>query len=251
MIYKAFILAQLLPLVLAQDRGGVTTTGSSNALNGYQCDTSSCKLPSCKCATSAAPVANPPMFVLVTFDDSIQTGLMPTANSLFTAKNPNGCATKGTWFAQVTDSNPLELQKWYAAGHEVADHSVDHDAVNHVFAGTYAQMEGMRAWASTYGGVPAGKIKGVRFPFRNFTVDSLNILSKMGFLYESSMAAGDSSEHIWPYTLDYGAVTDCLGRVSVCGAQDLKAPGLWEVPMYSTTSASGGHLMDPYNVTVI
>lgn len=44
------------------------------------------------------------------------------------------------------------------------------------------------------------------------------------------MATGDASEIIWPYTLDYGAVTDCNGQNSVC-KKKLNAPGLWEVPM--------------------
>jgi hypothetical protein len=58
----------------------------------------------------------------------------------------------------------------------------------------------MKTWANIYAGIPLGKIKGFRYPFRNFTVESLNMLAEMGFLYDSSMAA-DDSEQIWPYTL--------------------------------------------------
>jgi Polysaccharide deacetylase len=242
---KVFLICIISRLALCQDRGSAGASASGSSLDGYSCDPSACQLPSCRCASPNPPTANPPQFLVVTFDDSVQTALMPTANSLF-PKNPNGCASHGTWFAQVTDTNPYEVQKWYAAGHEVADHSVTHDAVNHVFGGSYAEVEGMRAWASSYAGVPLGRITGWRFPFRNFTVDALNMLSKMGFTYDSSMAAGNPSEHIWPYTLDHGAVTDCQGTVTVCQAgADLKAPGMWEVPMYAT--ANGAHLMDPYN----
>jgi hypothetical protein len=76
----------------------------------------------------------------------------------------------------------------------------------------------MRNFASTYGGVNRGEIKGVRFPFLNYTVDSINLISKMGFTYDSSMAA-QGDEKVWPYTLDYGSVSDCSGQQSICGKQ--------------------------------
>jgi hypothetical protein len=38
----------------------------------YSCDPNTCRLPNCKCATEDAPVPNPPQFIVVTFDDSIQ-----------------------------------------------------------------------------------------------------------------------------------------------------------------------------------
>jgi hypothetical protein len=85
-------------------------------LAGYACDTSKCALPTCKCASPDPPVPNPPMFLLVTFDDSVQTELMDTVYALLNYKNPNSCSAKGTFFAQVYESNPLELQKWYARG---------------------------------------------------------------------------------------------------------------------------------------
>lgn len=205
----------------------LTLAVAAQSFDGYSCDPNACKLPSCRCATRTPPVTNPPMFLLVTFDDSLQTNLMPTVNSLFTARNPNGCPSRGTFFAQVLEANPIELTKWYAAGHEIADHSVTHKGP---FTGTYAEVEGMRAWANTYGGIPLSKITGFRHPFRAFTVDSINMLSKMGFSYESSMAANVAEERIWPYTLDNGAVTDCLGQSGICNKK-LAAPGLWEVPM--------------------
>ncbi|KAI8913301.1 hypothetical protein EDD86DRAFT_262198, partial [Gorgonomyces haynaldii] len=220
---------------------------AQSSLSGYNCP-SSCQLPKCKCATSSPPVANPPQFLLVTFDDSMQTEIMNSVvYPLFAnRRNPNGCPPLGTYFAQVWDANPFELTKWYAQGHEIADHSVTHVSP---FAGSYAEIEGMRAWANKYAGIPLGKIQGVRYPFRNYSVTSLNMLSKMGFLYESSMAAyGSSGESIWPYTMDYGVVSDCLGQTSACNNKDLQAPGLWEVPMMQTVASDGTlHLMDPYN----
>ena len=126
--------------------------------------------------------------------------------------------------------------------HVSGDHSVTHVPP---FAGTYQEMEGMRAWANSNAGIPRGKIIGVRFPFRNFTVESINMLASMGFTYDTSMSA-TGSEKVWPYTLDYGAATDCNGFISVCGKQ-LAAKGLWEIPMYTIEGADGLHLMDPFN----
>ena len=107
-------------------------------------------------------------------------------------------------------------------------------------------MEGFRAWITSLGGIPRGKIQGVRFPLLNYSVDSLNMLSQMGFTYDSSLAASPT-ERIWPYTLDNGVVTDCTGILSVCG-KGVKAPGLWEVPMYTIEASDGIQLMDPYNL---
>ena len=145
--------------------------------------------------------------------------------------NPNGCPVGATWFAQVDYSDPYLVTQWYANGYEIADHSVTHSPP---FAGSYAELEGMRAWANQYGGIPLGKIRGVRFPFRNYTVDSIDMISKMGFEYDSSMA-GITSDRFWPYTLDYGSNSDCLSLTNVCG-KELRAPGLWEIPMYGISS---------------
>lgn len=82
---------------------------SQSSFTNYNCDTSICKLPSCKCANANMPIANAPQFILVTFDDAVQTELMPAVNSLFTALNPNGCNARGTFFTMVANTNPLEV----------------------------------------------------------------------------------------------------------------------------------------------
>ncbi|KAJ3012348.1 hypothetical protein HKX48_006334 [Thoreauomyces humboldtii] len=237
--------ALLAPLAAAQEGAGGSAPSAIPA--GYSCDPTTCKLPACYCASAAAPIANPPQFLMLTFDDSVQQSVWgPPQTLLAGRKNPNGCPAKATWFAQVFYSDPYLVQTWYAQGNEIADHTIDHVQP---FAGTYQEVEGMRKWANELAGIPLGKIKGFRYPYLNYSSSSLSMLSKMGFEWESSMSAGSAvgGDAVWPYTLDHGTVNDCLGEINLCG-QQLNANGLWEVPMYGVTGTDGAqHLMDPYN----
>lgn len=142
------------------------------------------------------------------------------------------------------------LTQWYASGSEVADHSFTHGGQPppspSPFTGNYSEIVGTQQWFNSYAGIPFSKIRGVRFPFRNYTAKALQDIKNWGFLYDSSMAAS-VSETVWPYTLDYGAATDCNGQSSLCG-QNVKIPGLWELPLYGSSGPGGSaHLMDPYN----
>lgn len=214
-------------------------------LNGipYSCDPNTCKLPTCRCATNDPPLANPPQFIVITFDDAIQESILPQAKGTFANRiNPNGCNAKATFFAQALYSDPFLLTQWYSEGNEIADHSFTHTAP---FSGTQQEFDAMRNWAYTFGGVPKSKIKGVRFPLRNYTVAAVETMASMGFEYDSSMA--DSlTKPIWPYTLDNGVVTECNGMQPICG-KPINAKGFWEIPMYGSEGVGGVHLMDPYN----
>ncbi|KND01852.1 uncharacterized protein SPPG_03642 [Spizellomyces punctatus DAOM BR117] len=227
------------PLALALLASSVVTAQLSN----YNCDPNACKPPACRCASLAPPVANPPQFLLLTFDDAVQEATWQQAQSLLNRKNPNGCTVKSTWYTQVNFSDPFLVTQWYAQGNEVADHTITHTPP---FTGTYAEVEGMRKWVNELAGIPLGKITGFRFPFLNYTKDALEMLTKMGFEYETSMSAFDS-DAVWPYTLDYGTVNDCLGIINLCG-QTMQTKGLWEIPMYGFVGSDGKqHLMDPFN----
>ena len=202
----------------------------------YECDQAKCKLPSCRCASRDPPVDDPPQFLLLTFDDALSTQTFIQADSLVSnRKNPNGCPVKSTWYVQGYYSDPLLVSRWGASGQEVADHSMTHTAP---FAGTYLELEAFRAWASTYAGINRGKITGVRFPLRSYTADALKNVAKMGFTYDSSLAAS-LNEQMWPYTLNYGAANDCNGEFSLCADRSFKAEGLWEIPMYSVEGTDG------------
>ena len=220
------------------------SAGTNDPFAGYKCDPSKCQLPNCRCASTSPPVENPPQFLMLTFDDSIQGSLMGQARSLFeNRRNPNGCPARATWFTQVYYSNPFQATRWYAQGNEIADHSVTHTPPS---SSSFEEFEGFRNWANGLAGIPRGKIKGGRFPLLNYSVEAFNNLRRMGFEWDSSMAASPN-EKIWPYTMDSGVVTDCGGILSICGKDGLNAPGLWEVPMYTVNAKTGIELMDIFN----
>ncbi|KAF9422054.1 hypothetical protein BGZ94_008663 [Podila epigama] len=162
-----------------------------------------------------------------------------SALDLLNLKNPNGCHAKGTWFATAQSTNPAFAQRWYSAGHEVAAHTF-----NHVGDPSEVEITAGRMTLVKYGGIPRGRLGGFRAPYRNFTSDTLDVLSKNSFQYDSSATA--SKEHdYWPYTLDYGLANEC-DKIA-CGDGTTRFPGLWEIPMLPIFDQAGTpHLMDPY-----
>ncbi|KAJ3033591.1 hypothetical protein HDV00_006049 [Rhizophlyctis rosea] len=240
-------LLALSTLALAHPQDGNTPApgaGNTDPFATYKCDPNVCKLPKCHCASKNPPVSNPPMFVLLTHDDAIQEATWGPATALnANRKNPNGCPTGSTFFVSTLYSDPSLLTRWYAQNLEIASHTVTHTAP---FTGTYPEIEGNRWWINSLGGIPRGQIKGFRHPFLNYNVESINLVAKMGFLYETSMSS-QSHDMVWPYTLDYGAVNDCRNTVNVCG-KELNASGLWEIPMAAIYDQTRGvQLMDPFN----
>ena len=161
----------------------------------------------------------------------------------------------GTFFAQAMYTDPYLLTQWYANGHEVADHSFTHGGVvpagnPNPFTGNQTEILGALNWFNQYGGIPAGKVRGVRFPFRNYTAESLANIRSWGFTYDSSMSVPVGVDNsIWPYTLDHGVVSECTDRTNLpnlCNRQ-ISIKGLWEIPMYQIAGSQGVHLMDVYN----
>jgi hypothetical protein len=61
----------------------------------------------------------------------------------------------------------------------------------------------------------------------------MELIAKMGLMYDSSLA-NFASENFWPYTMDNGVASDCLGILSLCESptkKATKAKGVWEIPM--------------------
>ncbi|KAG0171782.1 hypothetical protein DFQ30_000389 [Apophysomyces sp. BC1015] len=242
---KALALVGLFALsAMAQEGTSVPSAGTAAGSSSYSCDPGTCQLASgCLCASKDPPNSlsptDTPQFVTITFDDSVQTELFKTARKLLNVTNPNGCPARGTWFVSMQYTDFSLVQQWYSSGNEVADHTF-----THVGQPSDQEISSCRTMLNAYGGIPNGKIQGFRAPFLNYTRDTLAQLSRQGFLYDSS-ASAVTEDIYWPYTLDHGMANDCW--TGICGPNQVKLPGLWEIPMYSVQdNGSIPQLMDVY-----
>lgn len=77
-------------------------TGSTTDTSAYECDTDSCKLPDCHCASPEPPgglsPSNTPQFVTWTSDDAMNIYTDAAVKRfLGNRQNPNGCPVKSTY----------------------------------------------------------------------------------------------------------------------------------------------------------
>lgn len=97
------------------------------------CDRSNCLPPDCYCAALAGPpeipVSETPQIVLLTFDDAVLPEFEPLYKELFDSgrrKNPNGCPITTTFYVTHDGTDYQLVNRLYAAGHEMASHSLTH-----------------------------------------------------------------------------------------------------------------------------
>ncbi|CAG8550595.1 4560_t:CDS:2 [Paraglomus brasilianum] len=208
----------------------------------YTCDSTTCVHPQCFCASTTPPGNIPidqvPQFFVISFDDAMQQQTMQIVNTLIKGKkNPNGCPITATYFLQTDYTDFGLVTDWYAAEHEIADHTMTHPNLP-----GEAEITGNILALHSLSGIPKSKITGFRFPFRNYTTASLQLLSKLGFVYDSTVSAG-TADMFWPYTLDNGVANECWSGICDAG---LKLPGIFEFPMYNIIGDNNvAYLMDP------
>ncbi|CAO3576118.1 unnamed protein product [Absidia cylindrospora] len=236
-----FAAAFLVAPALAQE--GATAGGTQTAASSYSCNPNTCKLPNCLCASTSPPGGlqpkDTPQFVVITFDNSVQSKLLQTAQDMLNVKNPNGCPAKGSWYVSMEYTDFSLVQQWYANGNEIADHTF-----THVGSPSAQEIAAAKSMLHEYGGVPYGKIKGFRAPFLNYTAETLSNIQQQGFQYDTSSTA-TVDDCFWPYTLDNGMANDCW--TGICDAGKVKLPGVWELPMYAVMdNANTPQLMDVY-----
>ncbi|KAF8955310.1 hypothetical protein BGZ46_002664 [Entomortierella lignicola] len=193
------------------------------------CDTTKCVFPACVCPSVSPPNGmdpkTVPQFFTLTFDDAVQAATVPVAAALMSShRNPNGCPIKATWFAQTLYSDYSLIQEWYAAGNEVADHTM-----NHYGTPSSAEIIGNREALNAFAGIPFAKMSGFRAPFLNYSKDTFDTIYQEKFQYDSSTTAVPTDAY-WPYTLDYGLANDCWD--GICN-QTVSAPGMWEIPLHA------------------
>lgn len=123
--------------------------------------------------------------------------------------------------------------------------------MTHVGTPPAEEINGNLIALNTLAGIPMASMRGFRAPFLNYSAETLRLLYKTQFTYDSSAAtvvpAGNpNTDAFWPYTLDYGMVNNCLAVPETCRGE-LGLPGFWEIPMYSFFDDLGRpHLMDPW-----
>ncbi|KAI9208337.1 uncharacterized protein BJ171DRAFT_455605 [Polychytrium aggregatum] len=227
-------------LVLAQE-GSLTSAGINP---NYKCDSSTCTLPKCYCASNKPPNGlspqSIPQFMTLTFDDAVNSVVEPVIQSLVGNKtNPNGCPLAATFFVSTQYTDYWRVQTLYGNGHEIAVHTM-----NHVARPSAIEIQGAQTALNQYAGVPKKELVGFRHPFLDYNQQSFQNLASLGtFKYESSMPM-DPKGAIWPYTLDFGpaiscATGDCTGNFNF--------PGLWSIPMANLENPDGSlnASMDP------
>ncbi|KAG0026659.1 hypothetical protein BGZ81_006192 [Podila clonocystis] len=198
-------------------------------VNAGACDPAKCIHPACVCPSDKPPKGllpkDVPQFFTLTFDDAVQSPTVPVAASLMKPHvNPNGCPIKATWFAQTIYSDFALIQQWYAAGNEVADHTM-----NHIANPPAEEIIGNRKAINAFSGIPFAKMSGFRAPFLNYSKAMFDILGQEHFQYDSSTNAVPTDAW-WPYTLDYGVSNDCWNGICDSG---IAIPGMWEIPMHA------------------
>ncbi|KAF9423958.1 hypothetical protein BGZ94_008114 [Podila epigama] len=209
------------------------------------CDPAKCVHPACVCPSDKPPKGldpkTVPQFFTLTFDDAIQTPTVTATTQLMSEhRNPNGCPVKATWFAQTLYSDYALIQQWYAAGNEVADHTM-----NHIGTPPAEEIIGNRRAINAFSGIPFAKMSGFRAPFLNYSKTTFDILGQEKFQYDSSTNALPSDAW-WPYTLDYGLANDCWNGICNSG---IAIPGMWEIPMHAIMDngvPAIPHSMDPH-----
>lgn len=132
-------------------------------------------------------------------------------------KNPNGCNISATFFVSHEYTNYCMLQTLYHQRHEIADNSISRRLPQTWWAtATEEEQEqeigGMREILRKWGNVQVEDIMGYRAPYIQVGGNTeFRALRNLGFLYESSMPTQVFRDPpLWPYTLDYQSIQDCV-----------------------------------------
>ncbi|XP_039227200.1 uncharacterized protein LOC6526244 isoform X11 [Drosophila yakuba] len=210
-----------------------------------KCRKDVCLLPDCYCGGRDIPgglnASDTPQFVLMTFDDAVNTINIDLYEELFnnkSRKNPNGCSWRGTFYLSHEWTDYGMVQDLYSQGHEMASHSVSHS-----FGEQFSQKKwtreiaGQREILAAYGGVKMSDVRGMRAPFLSVGGNKMyKMLYDSNFTYDSSMPVYENRPPSWPYTLDYKIFHDCM--IPPCPTRSY--PGVWQVPMVMWQDLNGG-----------
>lgn len=203
------------------------------------CDTTKCKLPSCRCSGVDIPGGlsreETPQFVLLTFDDAVNPlNILNYREALYGRKNPNNCPAAATFFVAHEYSDYSLVHELHANGQEISLHSISHQALTTYWKNAslpllLQEFADERTLISNFAKIPEEDIKGIRMPFLQMAGNNqFNMLKQSGFLYDLSWATQNYIQPgMWPYTTEYLSTQECL--IPPC--PDESYSDVWVIPM--------------------
>lgn len=208
------------------------------------CKSKHCRLPDCLCGKTHLKelkgVRKIPQLVILTFDDSVNDLNRHLYKDIFKdyRRNPNGCPISSTFYVSHEWTDYSQVQNLYAAGHEIASHSISH-SYGEQFSKTKWMREivGQRELLSAFSGIPLEDIRGMRAPFLAIGGDNMfEMMYEANFTYDSSMPIYENKPPPFPYTMDYKMPHDCM--IPPCPERSY--PGLWEIPLVMWNDLGNG-----------
>lgn len=239
-----------------------------------------------------------PQFVMFGADDNYWAdGIEWLINTALAGKvNPDGTPAQMTFFitsgGATTDNGGVfapgsvnqtpqdVLNSWqdaYKAGHEIGNHTWDHDQSDGTVGATYtaAQWQSEESTAQTFlinqVSIPSCELDGWRFPYLMFDDAGFSTIQSAGFLFDASMEFGYnwwlppgapdsgygpgnplSGQHYWwPMTLDSGPPSGTNDGFDPTETKGVGAhPGFWEF-FAETWNSPDPSSADPMNPTTV
>lgn len=215
-------------------------------------------------APGGISVEETPQFIVLGFDDNRYIdGMQWVMDLLEGKKNPAGKGNPSTYDGQPLKAafyftsnavmpdpgNPADvaykadlLKLWkraVAAGHEVANHTHTHEtSAAHTKEQWVKEIRDCQKNLVEILGVPSAEIQGFRTPYLAFGKGTFDAIQETGLLYEATVThQGDYNkrQHVWPYTLHKGFSERSIAPT------DWIYPGVWEIPVYTTSVDITGH----------
>jgi len=206
-----------------------------------------CVLPDCFCSVDGTGVpgdlcpegtdcTNVPQMITITFDDAINNNNIDLYANMFNRKrvNPNGCDIKATFFVSHKYTNYTAVNLMHAQGHEIAVHSITHNADEKFWREGSEQdwadeMDGSRTIINTFANISDASVVGSRAPFLRLGGNNqFSMLENYTFLYDSSITAPLQNPPLWPYTMYFKMPHRCHGHNQKCPT---RSHAVWEMVM--------------------
>ncbi|XP_050711468.1 chitin deacetylase 1-like [Eriocheir sinensis] len=205
------------------------------------CNQEECILPDCYCYHNGNEIPKDmlakdvPQMVTITFDDAVNNNNNDLYQLIFDGRvNPNGCNIKSTFFVSHKYTNYTSVQELHRQGHEVAVHSISHNASEEFWSHASEdewerEMAGARVIVDRFANITDNSVIGLRAPYlRVGGNNQFRMMETNAFLYDSTITAPLQNPPLWPYTLYYRMPHVCHGNAQSCPTRSF---AVWEMVM--------------------